>query len=571
MSLAERTRHFGGRVGREIQKPESMAQWFLAIVLGGMVIVPLIFLTLMAFGATSLLEGIPTTFTFEAMNEALNEPQFQQAFINTFIYVAGTLVWAHFLGFVCAYILTKMDIPHASKFHTMMFLPIFVSPLILAMGWNFTMIEGGMYHAVLRSTLGITIDINNVYGMIFVSGFYQLPYAYAFISSGMQNVSTELEYAAQITGAGRWTILRRITLPLIKPFILSSMFLLLLLGFQAVSAPLILGGPQRIYVLSTFLISLQNFFPPPYGMMASIGFIMVIVSFVLATLTGRLTGDAAQYTVVSGRGAQSTTHTPRHLKLLGGGFITALIFFGVVMPFLQLFILGILEGRAWAIENLTTANFVGLFSSDLATSAIQNSLLIAVVTASISVLVTAYVAYVKARENNLRSRLISWLAWIPIATPGVVLGIAYLWTYLWIPVGIYGTIFALMLAYLVRFLALGTRMNESLIVQQSPTLDEQGKICGAGLIARLRNIIFPNMKSGMISIWVILFALFMNELSTSIFLYTSSSRVFTVTLYELWSTAQISTLAALAITQVAITLTVISIGMWYFDIDIRVA
>jgi iron(III) transport system permease protein len=79
------------------------------------------------------------------------------------------------------------------------------------------------------------------------------------------------------------------------------------------------------------------------------------------------------------------------------------------------------------------------------------------------------------------------------------------------------------------------------------------------------------MKSGMISIWVILFALFMNELSTSIFLYTSSSRVFTVTLYEFWSTAQTSALAALAITQVAITISVISVGMWYFDIDIRVA
>ncbi len=407
--------------------------------------------------------------------------------------------------------------------------------------------------------------------MILVAGIYQMPYAYAFISSGMQNISTELEYAAQITGAGSWTILRRITLPLIKPFILSSMFLLLLLGFQSVSAPLILGGPQRIYVLSTYLISLQNFFPPPYGMMASIGFIMVVVAFLLATLTGRLVGDAAQYTVVSGRGAQSTTHTPRRWQLGGAGLIAGILLFGVILPFLQLFILGVLEGRQWAIDNLTLNHFINLYSSDLATAAVQNSVIIAFVTASVAVIVTAYVAYVKSRENNLRSRVISWLAWIPIATPGVVLGIAYLWTYLWVPVGIYGTIFALMLAYLVRFLALGTRMNESLIVQQSPTLDEQGKICGAGLISRLRHIIFPNMKSGMISIWVILFALFMNELSTSIFLYTSSSRVFTVTLYEFWSTAQTAALAALAITQVAITISVISVGMWYFDIDIRVA
>jgi iron(III) transport system permease protein len=298
---------------------------------------------------------------------------------------------------------------------------------------------------------------------------------------------------------------------------------------------------------------------------------MVVVAFLLATLTGRLVGDAAQYTVVSGRGAQSTTHTPRRWQLLGVGTIVTILVFGVILPFFQLFILGVLQGRRWAIENLTLNHFINLYSSDLATAAVQNSVIIAFVTASVAVIVTAYIAYVKSRENNLRSRLISWLAWIPIATPGVVLGIAYLWTYLWVPIGLYGTIFALMLAYLVRFLALGTRMNESLIVQQSPTLDEQGKICGAGLVSRLRHIIFPNMKSGMISIWVILFALFMNELSTSIFLYTSSSRVFTVTLYEFWSTAQTSALAALAITQVAITISVISVGMWYFDIDIRVA
>lgn len=571
MSLADGRLQLGDALSR-LRKPESILQWLFALVLGSSVLIPLGFLLLQAFGSTSLVQGIPTTFTTENFVEVFTADLFLKSLGNTFLFVGGAVTVAHIIGFINSYILTKMDIPWAGKFHVLMFLPIFLSPLVLALGFNYSFIPGGIYHS-LFTMIGIKPPtITNIWGMILVAGIYQSPYAYAFLSSGIKNINPELEYAAKITGANKATILRRILLPLIKPFLLSSLFLTILLGFQALSSPLILGLPKREYVLATYLLSLQtSAVPPPYGVMAAVGFIMVLLSFLIASGVGRLVGDSKQYTVISGRGTESTTHTTTRMKVLGVGFIAFFLFFGVMIPFLQILIMGIVDGRELSIATLTLDHFSSILNSSLARTAIRNSLLIAVVTATVSVLLTAYVAYVKSRESNLRSIVVSRLAWVPIATPGVVLGLSYLWTYLYIPIGIYGTIFALILAYMVRFLALGSRMNESLLVQQSETLDEQAKICGAGLIERLRKVVFPNMKGGMISVWVLLFTVYVNELSTSIFLYTSNTRVFTVTLYEMWRQAQTNQLAALALIQVSISLSLIAVAVWYFDIDIKIA
>lgn len=184
-------------------------------------------------------------------------------------------------------------------------------------------------------------------------------------------------------------------------------------------------------------------------------------------------------------------------------------------------------------------------------------------------LITGIISYVVNRVGGRIGLTLNVLAWVPIATPGVVLGVSYLWTVLLFVNMLYGTVVILMIAFFTRFLAVGVRVNNSLLSQQSVELDEQAFVCGAGLFDRLGKIVFPNAKNGMLSIWVILFVAFMGELSTSIFLYTSSSRVISVTIFELWQTAQMGSLAALSIALATIGLFAVFVVTWAFDVDIR--
>lgn len=560
------------RTGVEIEDVERWFQYALiAFVLIG-TIVPMGVLIVQAISTGSILQSLTFDIGMGNFVDAVQSATFQDAIKNTFIFSLGSVVISHILGGVFAFILTRLEVPHSSKFHTLMFLPIFVSPLVLSLGFLFSFSRGGYYHGVLQM-LGVSLNINNVYGMVFISSIWLTPFSYSFISAGLQNIDPEMEDAARITGAADWKVLTNVSIPLLKPFLLSSIFISVLLTFQEISIPAILGLPDRVYVLSTYLLALQQqSTPPPYGELAAVGVIMVIISISIVLGITRIIGDVSQYTVITGRGRERTIDTSKPVQYGAAAFLGAYLLVFIFGPLFQILSVGLTEGgniSTLQIAALSPEWFIELWETDSLRRAVKNSLGIALVTASASVVFTGVISYISNRVESITSTILGSIVWVPIATPGVVLGLAYLWTVLVFDVGLYGTVTVLVIAFFIRYLALGVRMNNSLITQQAEELDEQAKICGASLFSRLKNVVFPNAKNGMMSVWVILFTLFMAELSTSIFLYTTSSRVITVTIFELWRTAQYGALGALATTQVLIIFTVVFTMIKLFDIDIR--
>lgn len=572
-STKRKIRNAFDSIGVEIEQVEAAFKYLLIFFFSIATIVPLTILVFQAISEGSILRSFTLNFSLDNFVSALNSSVFWDAFEHTFIFSLGSVVIGHLLGFVFAFMLTRLEVPHSEKFHTLMFLPIFVSPLVLSLGYSFAFSNGG-YYDILFGWFGMDPTINNIYGMVMISSIWLTPFTYSFISAGLQNIDPEMEDAARITGAADWKVLTNVSLPLLKPFALSSVFLTILLTFQEISIPAILGLPDRIYVLSTYLLSLSVIStPPPYGIMAAVGVIMVLVSLVLVLLITRIIGDVSQYTVITGRGRERTMDTSTPVAYGAAAFLSLYLLLFLFVPLFQVISVGLTSGSAIGVfepQLLSAEHFIELWDRDTFRNAIQNTITIALITASIAVVITGVISYIVQRTEGPSSSALGKLAWIPISTPGVVLGLAYLWTVLvFQEVGLYGTVAVLGIAFFTRFSAIGMRMNNSLITQQAEELDEQAKICGSSMFNRLRKIIFPNAKNGMMSVWVILFTLFMTELSTSIFLYTTNSRVITVTIFELWRTAQYGALAALSTIQVLITFTVVFGMITLFDIDIR--
>lgn len=551
---------------------ETVFQVILIGVIAICVFIPFGILLLQAFVDGELVHEFVIEISFINFQETLAEPAFKDVILNTALFSLGTVVLAHILGFIFAYILTRMNIPYQSMFHTLMFLPIFVSPLVLALGYSFAFTRGGFYYQLMEKFMD-PISITNVWGMIAIGSLWLTPFAYSFISAGLQNIDPEMEAAGRLTGASEATVLREISLPLLKPFLLSSLFLTVLLSLQAISVPAILGLPDRTYILATYILGLEGrTVPPPYSKMAAVGVIMIVISIIIVFGIRRLIGDVSEYTVITGRGRGRNIYTSPTKQAIAVTILGIYIIAFLFVPFLQVMSVGFTTPGSvvpFQFADLSPMWFEEVFDRKSFKLAVKNTVTIAAVTASAAVVLTGIMSYITNRVEGYTSKALDMITWVPIATPGIVLGLAYLWSVLIFDVGLYGTIFVLMLAFFIRFSSLGMRMNTSLIAQQAAELDEQAKICGAALFSRLRNVIFPNAKNGMMSIWVILFTLFMNELSTSIFLYTSSSRVITVTVFELWQTAQYGALGALATIQVFITLTVISTMIVLFDVDIQ--
>ena len=572
-STTRKIRDAFGRLGIEIERIEEAFKYFLILFFAIGTLVPMTILIFQAISSGSILQSFTLDFSLVNFQDALSSNLFWDALRNTFIFSAGSVTLGHLLGFTFAFLLTRLEVPHSEKFHPLMFLPIFVSPLVLSLGYSFSFQDGG-YYDILFGALGLSPAINNVYGMLIIASIWLTPFSYSFMSAGLQNIDPEMEDAARIVGAPDRTVLTNVSLPLLKPFLLSSLFLTILLTFQSISIPAILGLPDRIYVLSTYLLALESrSVPPPYGVMAAVGVIMVLISLILVVLLSRLIGDVSQYTVITGRGRERTIDTPKPVGYAAAGFLTFYLLFFIGIPLFQVLSIGLTSGGGIGIIDfslLSGEHFVELWNRDTFKNAIQNSVTIALITASIAVVVTGIMSYIVNRTEGFSSGLLGRLAWIPISTPGVVLGLAYLWTVLiFQEVGFYGTVTILGIAFFIRFSAIGMRMNESLISQQAKEIDEQAKVCGSSLFNRLAKIIFPNAKNGMMSVWVILFTLFMTELSTSFFLYTTNSRVITVTIFELWRTAQYGALAALSTIQVLITFTVVFTMITLFDVEIR--
>lgn len=549
---------------------ESSVKYLLLAFMSFFTFVPVLYIFAYSFTPG---HGVTGGITFDTFVSTITSHEVLASLKNTLLFCLSSIVLSHIFGFIFAFILTRMDIPHRSKFHTAMFLPIFISPLVLSLGFSFIFTSGGYYYEPLKQYFGMILDIHSLGGMIFVSSIWLTPFAYSFISSGMRNIGSELEDTGKITGASDLTVLRKITTPLLKPFVLSSIFLSFLLSFQEISIPLILGLPERIYVLSSYLVSIETLsVPPPYGKMACLGVLMIITSLTIAFIIRKSVGDISKYTVITGREHPRAFQSSKTTQIIGLvallGFIIPFIF----MPLIQIISVGITRTSvvgALSLETLSLKWLKLLFSSEITKVAISNSVIIATVTATLTVLITGIIAYISSRTKGLAANITESISWIPIAVPGVVLGLGFLWTFLGLGIGLYGTIFALIIAFLVRFSAFGTRMNKSLLSQQALELDEQANVCGSGIFTRIGKIIFPNAKSGMISIWVILYALFMCEMSTAIFLYSSSSRVITVTLFEFFQTARIGLIGSLATVQVLVSLGVIFAVLKFSGVSIK--
>jgi iron(III) transport system permease protein len=479
----------------------------------------------------------------------------------------GTLV-AVLIGLGFAWIVVRTDTPLKRLIAAAGMLPLFIPPLVGGVAWAILgSPKTGLLNTILaRMGLDWRVNLYSMAGIIFVFGMYYAPYVFMFTSAALKNMDPSLEEAAEISGASSVRTLMTVTFPLIAPAIVSGMLLSFVVMLGIYGIPAVLGAPANIPVLTTYIYTLTNWSPPLYGNAASVAIILMAVTGVLVFAQNKVLAGRS-YTTVAGKAFR-----PRALRLGPWRFLTlglamSYLFVVVVLPTLALLIAAFRKflfvrdlPSLVDAKQYSWVHFDRLFANPQTIAALVNTLKVGLITALLGGALAFAIGYTVTRTRVHGRSVIDTIATVPVAIPGLVIGVAYLWAWIGLPGGIYGTIWILALAFIARFIPDTVKALSTSLIQIHRELEEAAWVCGRSMPGTIATVVLPLARPGVTAAMTLLFILSTRELGSSLFLYSSGSMVMSVQLLGYYEGGNLSITAAYSLVQVVLLGIVIGIG-----------
>ena len=545
---------------------------FLIAILAFLVIYPTSMLLIGALTTTNpVVEGYKledlsiSNFLTVAMN-----PNVAAALGNSLLACGGGTAVAVTIGLSFAWVVVRTNTPWKGLIASAGMLPLFVPPLVAGVAWSILGSPKTGLLNLLLSKIGIPwrFDLYTMPGMIFVFGIYYAPYVYMFTAAALRNMDPALEEAAEISGASATRTMATVTFPLIMPAILSGMLLSFIVMLGIYGIPAVLGAPANIPVLTTYIFALTAWSPPKYNTAAAVAVILMIVTGVLVFLQQKVISGRS-YTTVAGKAFR-----PRSLNLGPWRFMTlglAIVYLivVVVLPTIALIIAAFRKflfirdiPALFEMKQYGWQHFTKMFDNPLTITSIINSMKVGIITAVVGGLLSFAIGYTVVRARVPGKRLIDVITTIPVAIPGLVIGVAYLWAWIGLPGGLYGTLWILALAFVARFIPDTVKALSTSLMQIHKELEEAAWICGRGTLSTIASVVLPLARPGVVAAMTLLFILSIRELGSSLFLYSSGTMVMAVQLLGYYEGGNVGITAAFSLVQMVLLGVLISFTNW---------
>jgi iron(III) transport system permease protein len=518
----------------------------------------------LVFGALGLPGQLNPQFLIRALTQAGN----LAALRNTAILALGVGLLSVVLGVPVAWATARTDLPMRKVFHGLVGLAYILPPYLTSVSYIILLgPNAGYLNRLIASTTGThasPINIFSAAGVTFVIAMhvYAIPYFLAY--GALQSVDPSLEESARMLGARRWTTLRRITLPLVAPAISGGALLAAINSMALFGPQAFLGLPAQIVYLPTRIYGALSGYPPRFADASALSIVLVLVT-VLGLAVQRRYLARRSFVTVSGRAARPARHALGALR-----WPLALVFL-VVVGLSSVAPLAVLVAAAFSkvwtdpltMNNLTLANFFAVLADNqIAARGVVNSFKLAIAAATLAVLIGLAIAYLDVRTRLRGRRLLDYLAILPLGLPGTVLAVALLQAFIRFPVSIYGTIWILLIAYIVRSMPIAVRGANSALQQVDASLEEAARVAGASWLTAVRRILLPIMRSNLLLAWLLVFIPALGELSATILLYTNGTETISVAIFRLSDLGQLEVVAALSSVLIAVILLATLLTQW---------
>jgi iron(III) transport system permease protein len=560
--LASARRSGGANRWRGFITQESVATFVAAAIIGAVVLLPIFTLIVSSFRVLGDF-GFSTTWGFENYQALVSDRIIREAFINTLLISTGATVLATVLGVGLAWINARTNCPWRDTLEPINLIPFFLSPFVGAIAWHdLASPKIGLLNIWARDYLGVEdalLNVDNIYGVIWVTGIFFTPLVYLFVVGSLRRMDPSLEDGARTTGAGLLRTTLTITLPLVAPAILSGAIIVFVTSAGEFGVPFKLGAPYGWETLTTQIFSKAVGDDANYYMGATMAMLLGAITAILVWIQQRYIAPR-EFTTVTGKGFRPNLIDLGRWKWAALALNLLFIAVAVVLPMLALIIVSVhpvWQGEIIA-SDLTWRNYARVLffwrpdHIDAATNGIFNSFILAFAGATIAMILSVPVSYMIHRTKGLGARTLDFLCVIPIAFPGIVLAMGVLVAYIQTP--IYATLWILLLGYVTRFFPYGQRNVSSIMLAVSEELDQSSRMSGASWFTTLKRVTLPLLKPGIFAGWVLLFIIFLRELSISIILYTTGTETLSVGVYYLSNFENEPLTAALSIAQTVMLL-----------------
>ena len=544
----------------EIFSAPKIAGYGVAAVAAVLVLYPVFYLLQAALDVGDPQTRPPTAYGLDNFEALLNYPQIM---LNTLSVSFAATLMALVIGFIMAWILTRTNVPGRLVFEQLMAVPYYLTPLLGALAWSMLgSPESGFINQFWRALggSGHVIDINTPYGIAWVMALFEGSVAFVMIGAVMKSMDPALEEASQVIGASRLRTMLRVTLPLVIPGVLGAAIFVFAEMLGSFAVALVLGTPNRYYVITTAIYQLIQQYPPRIQIAAAMGTSLFAVMFVMIFIYRRIV-TAGSYVTITGKAFRPRVADVGRLRYL---LVCVCVFYlavSVVLPVVTLLFASVQKIAVAfpAADNFTLDNFRAAMSMNAAGSALTNSLILALATATIGIALMGLLAWLIYRSRLPGAGLIEYVVMFPQAVPRLVFAFGMMWAWLVFPIPIYGTLWLLLIAYLTVFLPLGVRTIAGVMLQVDKSLDECAQMCGASWTFRMRTVSIPLLVPGLVAAWLLLFIASVRELGASILLMGPHSKVITPSIVESWFGTASELTATLALIQTLVVAAAVAV------------
>lgn len=504
-------------------------------------------------------------FTLQNFVDVFTRKRYMIAYWQTLQLAGVTVVMSVFMALPMAFAVSRTDTPCRGLMYFAVLGAFIVPPFLGAIGW--ILLAGpnaGWINQIWETLTGSEEPLFNIFsmwGLAFVIALNVFPLIFIFATSAFDLISSEMEEAAAIHGAGPMRATWLITLPLALPAILGASMLVFLETIALYGTPALIAIPARFNVATT---QLTTFFEYPAKIELAMAFSVPMVLITIVLLVAQRMMLRGGTVAVSGKGGAREPMKIGRWKwlFLGHGIAVALL--AVVLPAVILVTtsFSIAWAKPFGLDNMTLSNYREiLFEQQTVRDALWNTYTISLTGATVCTALGFVIAYMVIRKLVPLSAVIAFLTVSPVAVPGIVLAICFYAAYAGPPLSLYGSSMLIIIAFVTRFLPIAFVSCASGVRSMNPELEEAVRIHGGGRFRALAEVVAPVLKKSLLGVWILVFVICSRELSTAMFLSSYQNRVISILTLDLSEQGEYEMLAAMGVVLLVITTAVVAVGM----------
>ena len=480
---------------------------------------------------------------------------FWSATVNTIYFALASSLCAFCTGAFLAWAVDRTNTPLARFIGMFTLGRIIIPGILITVSWIFLASPSiGILNYLIEWLTGVkrVLNIYSFWGMIWVLSLELSPLAYLLLSASFQSMDPRLEEASTMTGAGTWRTLRRISLPLITPAIGAALLLLFVLTVENFEVPLLLGGRAHVRVYTTEVYFNTARTPTDWGLASTYSVALITLAMALLFAYFRLLRQGEKYQTITGK-----DYRPRRVDLGPWRYVTCavclvIVFLTTGAPLIVMLYASFLDRMQpptlEAFRAMSLDNYREILAADARTiGAMWNSTLLGLGSATVVMLVVSVISYYVHKTRFRARKALDFLSFVPIAIPGVVLGTAFMWLYLIVPLPVIGTLTIIGLAYLTKFLPFSLRFVSTSMIQIHSELEEAAAVAGVPWWKNFYRIYLPLLRPGLMAGWFWVMVHAYRELTISLMLARSKNRTASVIIFDLWENASFMGLSAFGV------------------------